>query len=91
MKITRDIYEKINTRLSNLDYNIEILEDSVGKRTLSEKGKKVRNIGFVNGYLAALQDLEVDFYATLDGVIKIDPKDVAIDEENEENVEEGEI
>ena len=68
--------------------NIEILEDSVGKRSLSEKGKQVRNIGFVNGYLAALQDLEVDFYATLDGAIKIDPKDVAIDEEN---VEEGEI
>ena len=82
MKITRDIYEKINGRLSNLDYNIEILEDSVGKRTLSEKGKQVRNIGFVNGYLAALQDLGINFYATLDGIIKIDPNDVAIDEEN---------
>ena len=82
MKLTRETYELISSRLSNIEYNISILEDSVGGRQLSKKGKAIRNVGFINGYLAALQDLGINFYATLDGIIKIDPNDVAIDEEN---------
>ena len=82
MKVTRETYELISSRLSNIEYNISILEDSVGGRQLSKKGKDIRNVGFINGYLAALQDLGINFYATLDGIIKIDPNNVAIDEEN---------
>ena len=82
MKLTRETYELISSRLSNIEYNISILEDSVGDRQLSKKGREIRNVGFINGYLAALQDLGINFYATLDGIIKIDPNDVAIDEEN---------
>lgn len=73
LKISKDKYDKINDRLSNFDYNLNALTYSIGESKLTDKGRDLQNSGFVAGYLAALTDLDIDYFARLDGDVRLSP------------------
>ena len=73
LKISKDKYDKINDRLSDFNYNLNALTYSIGGLKLTDKGKSLQDSGFVAGYLTALADLDIDYFARLDGEVRLDP------------------
>lgn len=73
MKISKEKYDYINSKLENFEYNLNVISVTVGDKKLTQDGANLRNAAYLAGYLDALQDLEVDFFARLDGEVTLDP------------------